>query len=145
LPCHNALLIYDWSAGRAVGSITLPSLHSRPTFVQSPRGDLLAIVANRLVFVDLKANAVTAERELNDYARAGDFDSEGGRFLVAYSAPDIALPLTHRGGQIDAFDLQGNCLKTWHTKAHRIWEFGGRGPVIWMVTDDGLLQTLRLP
>ena len=143
---HDALLVYDWAAGRTVGSIPLPPLNSHPTFVPSPRGDVLAIVANRLVFVDLKANAVTADRELGDYSRAGDFNPEGDRFYVAYSAPAmLPLPFTHRGGQIDAFDLQGNRLKTWHSKAFRIREFGARGPVPWMATDDGLLQTIRLP
>jgi hypothetical protein len=142
---HDDLLIYDWSTGRTVGSIPLPYLHSHPKFVQSPRGDQLAIVANRLVFVDLKANVVTADRELGDYTQAGDFDGGGTQFYVAYSAPAIALPLTHRGGQIDAFDLKGNRLKTWHTKSSRIREFGARGPVVWMVADDGILQTLRLP
>lgn len=143
---HEALLLYDWSAGRTVGSIPLPYLHSFPTFVPSPRGDLLAIMSNRLVFVDLKANAVIADRELGDHARAGDFNPEGDRFFVAYSAPDmLPIPFTHRGGQIDAFDRQGNRLKTWHSKADRIREFGARGPVVWMVADDGVLQTIRLP
>jgi hypothetical protein len=143
---HEALLIYDWAAGWPVGTIPLPDLNSRPTFVPAPRGDLLAIVANRLVFVDLKANTVRTDRELNDNARAGDFDATGERFFVGYRAPDmLALPFTHRGGQIDAFDLAGNRLKTWHSKATRIREFGGRGPVAWMVADDGLLQTIRLP
>jgi hypothetical protein len=143
---HTALLIHDWAAGRTVGSIPLPRLHSHPTFVQSPPGNLLAIISNRLVFVDLKANVVTADRELEDYSRAGDFNPEGDRFFVAYSAPAmLPLPFTHRGGQIDAFDLQGNRLKTWHSKAFRIEKFGARGPVPWMATDDGLLQTIRLP
>ena len=143
---HEALLIYDWAAGRSVGSIPLPYLHSHPKFVQSPPGHRLAIVANRLVFVDLTHNAVLVDRELNDYSRAGDFSPEGDRFFVAYIAPAmLPIPFTHRGGQIDAFDLQGDPLKTWHSKANRIREFGGRGPVAWMATDDGLLQTIRLP
>jgi hypothetical protein len=142
----NAILIYDWIVGRSIGSIPLPYLHSSSTFCQSPDGALLAIVSNRLVLVDLKKNAVVIERELNDYARAGDFNAEGDRFFVAYSAPDmLALPLTHRGGQIDAFDLNGNHLKTWHSTANRIRVFGARGPVAWMVTDDGKLRTFRLP
>jgi hypothetical protein len=143
---HEALLIYDWAAGRSVGTIPLPRLNSHPTFVPSPRGDRLAIVANRLVFVDLTQNAVLVDRELNDYSRAGDFSPEGDRFFVAYSAPAmLPIPFTNRGGQIDAFDLQGNRLKTWHSEADRIREFGARGSVTWMATDDGLLQTIRLP
>jgi hypothetical protein len=143
---HEALLIYDWAAGQSMGSIPLPSLNSFPTFVQSPDGKLLAIISNRLLFVDLSTNAVAVDKELDDYSRAGDFNLAGDRFFVTYSAPDmLPIPFTHRGGQIDEFDLQGNRLKTWHSKALRINEFGARGPVAWMVADDGLLQTIRLP
>jgi hypothetical protein len=143
---HEALLIYDWRAGRSVGSVPLPSLNSHPAFVQSPAGDRLAIVANRLVLVDLKNRAVVVDRELGDYSRAGDFNGDGDRFFIAYSAPAmLAIPLMHRGGQIDEFDLQGDCLKTWHSGANRIRDFGARGSVAWMVTEDGVLQTIRLP
>lgn len=143
---HEALLIYDWAAGRSVGTIPLPSLNSFPAFVQSSNGNVLAIISNRLVFVDLTSNAVVVDKDLEDYSRAGDFNAAGDRFFVAYRAPDmLAIPLTHRGGQIDQFDLQGKRLTTWHTKSSRIGVFGARGPVTWMVADDGLLQTIRLP
>ena len=142
----NALLIYDWAASKAVGQIPLSDLNSDPTFVQSPSGDLLAIVANHLVIVDLKTNSVVTDVDLDDSPKAGDFNAAGDRFYVGHRAPDLfAFPLTHRGGQIDEFDLQGNRLRTWRSKATRIWDLGCRGPVAWMIADEGALRTIRLP
>jgi hypothetical protein len=142
----NALLIYDWAAGKAVGQIPLPGLNSHPTFVQSPAGDRLAIVANHLVIVDLPTNSVVTDVDLDDSPKAGDFNAAGDRFYVGHRGPDMfALPLTHRGGQVDEFDLQGNRLRTWRSKATWIWKLGCRGPVTWMVVDDGTLRTIRMP
>ncbi len=142
---RSALFRFNWKKG-AHGSVPLPGLHSHPTFVQSLDGNRLAIVSNRLVFVDLVENTIISDSERDDYSAAGDFNSSGDRFFVAYSAPAmLPIPFTHRGGQIDEFDLQGNRLRTWHSKANRIHAFGTRGPVTWMVADEGFLRTIRLP
>jgi hypothetical protein len=142
---YSELLIYDWATGKSVGKVALPSLYSGPTFCQSPAGDLLAIVSNHLVIVDLKTNSVLTDVDLEDSPHAGDFNAAGDRFYVGHRSPDLfAIPLTHRGGQIDEYDLSGKRLHTWHSKTNRIWSLGCRGPIAWMVA-DGSLRTIRLP
>jgi hypothetical protein len=133
----NALLIFDWQKLRALGTIDLPNLTSYPTFSQSPSGQFLGIVQNWLVIVDVRQLKTVFTRELDDGARALDFNAAEDRIFIGYRAPDMfAIPYQHRGGQIDEFDFSGRCVNTWHSDLSRIECIHTRTANLWISGDD---------